>query len=349
MTQLLDFLKNFFKCSDFTSFWKSGNWTSFHGWLYIISDLLVGSAYFVIPFLIIYYIRKRGRKINFNSLYVLFAVFILISGATYCVDALMFWMPFYRISALIRLATGIVSWITVFYVVKMLPVAFSLKSPRELQEEIDRRVRAEHELKANNERLLEAERTAKLGYGSWDVIRQRVELSDMAYHILGIPVGTIITYQKLMEQVHPGDLRFVEDSLRKNLKSRSFQEFYFRIITMNMEVKHVLVKGETIKNALGDAILVKGTIQDVSELRRHMQKIEQQNKRLKKIAWVQSHRMRSPVATILGMAELFNYDDPADPMNEEILSNIKELTLKLDDMIREVDDLTREKSKEPAA
>jgi hypothetical protein len=53
--------------------------------------------------------------------------------------------------------------------------------------------------------------------------------------------------------------------------------------------------------------------------------------------------MRSPVATILGMSDLFNYDNPADPVNAEVLSNIKDLTHKLDDMIHEVDALTRSK------
>ncbi len=343
MLQVLDFIKDLFRFGDFTSLWKIGNWSSFHGWLYIISDLLVWSAYFILPVLIIIYIRKQGRKINFNNLYVLFATFILISGATYLIDALMFWIPLYRVSALMRLATGVISWITIYYVFKFLPVALSLKSSNELQEEIERRIRAEQELKIKNQRLLEAERTAKLGYGSWDIVRKGVELSETAYGILGIPYGTILTYDKLAEQVHPADIRFVEDVLRKNLKARVFQEFYFRIITPQMETRHVLVKGEVTRNALGSPILLKGTIQDVSELRIHMQRIEQQNRRLKKIAWLQSHRMRHPVATIMGMAELFNTSDPTDPLNLELINNIKEVAGKLDEIIHEVDELTREK------
>lgn len=105
----------------------------------------------------------------------LFAAFILISGITYFMDAIMFWIPFFRITALVRFATAVISWVTVYYVIKLLPVAFSLKSPAEMQEEIDRRLLVERELKANNERLLEAERTAKLGYGEWDIMRKRVE------------------------------------------------------------------------------------------------------------------------------------------------------------------------------
>jgi PAS domain-containing protein len=343
MDQVLDFLFNLFRHSDFTPAGKIGNWTSFHGWLYVISDLLIWAAYFVIPFVIIVYLAKQGRKINFNSLYMLFAVFILASGITYLLDALVFWVPIMRVAALVRLATAVISWVTVYYLIKILPRAFSLKSPKELQDEIGRRLRVEHEIKVKNEQLLEAERTARLGYGYWDLTRQRVELSDMACSILGISPSAILSYDKIMEQVHPADLKFAEESMKKNLVAKEFQEFYFRVVSKDLTIKHVLIRGVVERNARGEAIMVKGTIQDVSVLRRHMQRIELQNKRLKKIAWVQSHRMRSPVATILGMVELFNFAEPADPMNAEILTNIKELTGKLDGMIHEVDELTREK------
>lgn len=315
-------------------------------WMQVISNLLIWGAYFIIPLFIVIYLRKRGKKTSFNGLYLLFAAFILISGVTYFIDALVLWQPYHYTSAVVRMITAIISWVTVFYVVRILPDAFSLKSPSELQEEIDRRIRAEHELKTNNERLLEAERTARLGHGYWDLIRGQGHFSDMAYQILGISSGALLSYELLKYQVHPADIRFVEDCLKKNLKARNFREFYFRIITSNMEIKHVLLKAEMVRNAAGKPILLKGTLQDVSELRRHMQKIEQQNKRLKKIAWVQSHRMRSPVATIIGLSDLLNRDNPADPMNADIIEHIKVLSVQLDDMIREVDDLTREKSKE---
>jgi PAS domain-containing protein len=345
MNQAIDFFSHLFKHSDFRSFWQSGNWTSFHGWLYILSDLLICGAYFVIPILIIIYIIRQGKKVHFNRLYLLFASFILLTGATFFIDALMFWVPFFRISALMRLITAVISWVTIYYVIKVLPAAFSLKSPVELQEEIEKRTQAETELKHKNEQLVDAERTAKLGHGSWDIFRKHIELSEMAYHIFGVPEGTILTYDKLATQIHPADLRFVEDSIQKNLRAKEFQQFYFRILTDRMIVKHVLVKGEVIRNTAGQAISVKGTIQDVSEIRKYIQRIEQQNKRLKKIAWLQSHRMRSPVATILGLTELFNFNDLTDPMNAEILGNIKDLTEKLDEMIHEVDELTREQAR----
>ena len=65
-------------------------------------------------------------------------------------------------------------------------------------------------------------------------------------------------------------------------------------------------------------------------------KIREQNQKLIEIAWIQSHRVRSPVATILGLAELFDFQASGNEHNAEILDLIKSATYQLDDIIREV-------------
>jgi PAS domain S-box-containing protein len=75
---------------------------------------------------------------------------------------------------------------------------------------------------------------------------------------------------------------------------------------------------------------------DITDERKHQIRIEEQNKRLTEIAWLQSHKVRGPVASILGLVQLFNYDDPSDPVNKEILEGIKYATTGLDDIIKEV-------------
>lgn len=61
-------------------------------------------------------------------------------------NALMFWVPMYRLNTLIRFATGIVSMTTVFYLVKVLPEAFKQKTNLELEIGIGRRKVAEKKL-----------------------------------------------------------------------------------------------------------------------------------------------------------------------------------------------------------
>jgi PAS domain S-box-containing protein len=146
MDQVLDFFRNLFDSSDWPPRWHCGKWTDFHGWLYIISDLLIWSAYFAIPIVIIKFISRK-KNIQFTRLYFLFAAFILACGATHFLDAVAFWIPVYRLSALARFITGVISWVTVFYLVKHLPVIFSLRSQSALEAEITERKKTELALK----------------------------------------------------------------------------------------------------------------------------------------------------------------------------------------------------------
>ena len=75
---------------------------------------------------------------------------------------------------------------------------------------------------------------------------------------------------------------------------------------------------------------------DITEQHNHLEMIEQQNTRLREIAWIQSHEVRGPVANIQGLLQLFNVDDFADPANMEIFENIKEATYKLDEITRRI-------------
>ena len=80
---------------------------------------------------------------------------------------------------------------------------------------------------------------------------------------------------------------------------------------------------------------------DVSEQKRQFMRIQEQNEQLKEIAWIQSHNVRGPVASILGLAELFVIDAEEDEHNSEILENLKIATNNLDDIIKEVVEKTK--------
>ena len=75
---------------------------------------------------------------------------------------------------------------------------------------------------------------------------------------------------------------------------------------------------------------------DITEQRRHLYKIEEQNLALREIAFIESHKIRGPVATILGLAQFFNNDDINDEVNREIIDGIVTASRQLDLVIREV-------------
>lgn len=60
------------------------------------------------------------------------------------------------------------------------------------------------------------------------------------------------------------------------------------------------------------------------------------NAALKKIAHIQSHDVRGPVATILGLSQLLNIKDPGDPANQIIVDGIASAAQALDTVIKNV-------------
>jgi two-component system, chemotaxis family, sensor kinase Cph1 len=153
MNSIIEFFKGIFDSNLWPARWHCGNWTKFDGWLYIISDLLIWLAYFMIPVIIFSYVSKRKQVIKYPGIYLLFATFILLCGTTHLLDAVMFWIPMYRLNALFRFFTAMVSLITVYYLFKIIPDVFSHKTNIELEREINRREFAELKLGEVNKSL----------------------------------------------------------------------------------------------------------------------------------------------------------------------------------------------------
>lgn len=153
MQDVLDFFSGLFDTSHWPPRWKCGYWSDFHGWLYIISDLVIWLAYFLIPLIIINYFNTKKTSIRFQSVYLLFAAFILLCGTTHFLDAMMFWIPVYRLNGLIRLLTAIASMLTVYQLIKILPQITKMRTGMELEKEIAHREQVEKDLAEANKRL----------------------------------------------------------------------------------------------------------------------------------------------------------------------------------------------------
>lgn len=72
------------------------------------------------------------------------------------------------------------------------------------------------------------------------------------------------------------------------------------------------------------------------------EKLKVLREKLIEIAFLQSHQVRVPVVHILGLFNLFNFDDPTDPVNKEVFSNLRKTTLEFDAIIRKIIQKTSE-------
>lgn len=112
-----------------------------HGWVHIVSDLLISAAYTAIPIVLAYVVLRRTDT-PFPRLIWLFFTFILACGTVHLIEAVVFWVPVYRVSAIAKVITAIVSWATVCALVPVARQVFFLRSPKEL-EAVNRLLQAE--------------------------------------------------------------------------------------------------------------------------------------------------------------------------------------------------------------
>jgi signal transduction histidine kinase/ActR/RegA family two-component response regulator len=138
--------------------------------LHVLSDSLITLAYFSIPFTLLYFVRRR-RDLQFNWMFVCFAVFIVACGATHLLEVLTIWHPVYWLSGGVKAITALASVPTAILLVRLIPDALRLPSPSALQRantelalEVAERKRAEGEVRLANEALESrvAERTREL-------------------------------------------------------------------------------------------------------------------------------------------------------------------------------------------
>ena len=127
MEALIEFFTHLFDTSDWPPRWYCGEWSDFHGWLYIFSDIGIWLAYFIIPMIIIWFIQRKP-DVPFLPVFWLFGAFIIFCGATHLLDAVMFWWPAYRLSAIFKFLTAVISMFTVFALIRDLPKLLALQT-----------------------------------------------------------------------------------------------------------------------------------------------------------------------------------------------------------------------------
>ncbi len=149
--------------------------------LHVVSDALIGIAYFSIPGTLIYFIRKR-RDVPFNWMFSLFGLFIIACGFTHWMEIITLWMPQYWISGIVKAVTAAVSIPTAIALVWLVPRALSLPSVAQLQEakaaleiEVAERKRIEQRLIDAGENLEQrvAQRTRELADANAELQQQR--------------------------------------------------------------------------------------------------------------------------------------------------------------------------------
>src|SRR5919108_1441910 len=148
----MEFLKNLFNSGGFMPHGHCLLWQPTAVWLHVISDSLITLAYYSIPIILLYFVRKR-RDLAFQWVFLMFGAFIFGCGTTHLMGIWTLWVPTYWLDGGIKLATAVFSIVTAVLLVPIVPKVLAMRTPaeletinRELETQIAERKRIEAEL-----------------------------------------------------------------------------------------------------------------------------------------------------------------------------------------------------------
>ena len=118
------------------------------------------------------------------------------------------------------------------------------------------------------------------------------------------------------------------------LAGETFSVNYFDVSPLTNDPVTLEVSFNPIRNAANEVIGVGCFGHDISERLKTQEALMQQNERLMKIASLSSHELRGPVATLMGLIDVLDKENPANPQNSQIHEHMQTVSQELDEVIR---------------
>ncbi len=211
-----------------------------------------------------------------------------------------------------------------------------------IKDEREKQLAAE-KLRLSNERYELAAKATKDIIWDWDLENNQLSRDKGFEEILGRSLDHEAKFSTSWEEyIHPDDKEEVLKSIiaaTTNPDEKFWQKEY-RYTRDNGSIAFITDRGYIVRNAAKKAIRMVGAMQDNTELKEKELRILEQNQRMHEIAQINSHVIRSPVASILGLMSLLDKEGIVGKDNIKILEHLLTSTQKLDAVIRQINEKT---------
>lgn len=270
---MMEFLDNFFSTSQFIPHGHCYLWKPGLVWLHLVSDVLTGLAYYSIPVMLVYFVRKR-RDVPFGWMFLMFGIFIVACGTTHLMDVWTLWYPTYWLSGLIKAITAFISVLTAIELVPLIPQALALPSHTQLEaansqlaKEIAERIRTEEVLRESEQRWQLALRGNNDGIWDWNVKTNEVFFSVRWKEMLGYEDQEISNYlDECLRRVHPDELDWVRQAVQEHFDQKTpFYTIEYRFLCKDGTYKWILDRGQALWDEDGNVVRMVGSHTDITE------------------------------------------------------------------------------------
>ncbi|MBS0374641.1 MAG: PAS domain S-box protein [Proteobacteria bacterium] len=273
--------------------------------LHVLSDALISLAYFSIPFTLVYFVRKR-RDLEFDWMFLCFAIFIIACGLTHVLEIWTIWHPDYWLSGSVKAVTALASVPTAVLLVRLLPQALQLPSPsslarvnERLERQITERAQSEANLRVSEERFRRAFDDAPIGMALVAPSGQWLRVNRALCEMLDYPEADLLrtdfqslTYPDDLET----DLSLMARALAGELPSFQLEKRY---LDRHDRIVYALLSVSLVRDRHGTPLYFVSQIENVGH-RREMDRLKSE------FVSSVSHELRTPLTSIRGSLGLLS-------------------------------------------
>lgn len=163
--------------------------------LHVLSDGLIALAYFSIPAMLVYFVRKR-QDTPFTTVFLLFSLFIAACGVGHLLDIWTLWFPNYWVAGVERALTAFVSCLTAIRLVEWTPQFLALRSPQELEtlnQQLQAEVQARKQAQETLQRLVAGTASTTGDAFFTALVQNLAETLNVRYVLVSERVGWVLS------------------------------------------------------------------------------------------------------------------------------------------------------------
>lgn len=192
-------------------------------------------------------------------------------------------------------------------------------------------------LKSSNELYDYVNRATNDAIYDWDIIGNNLEWGGAFFRVLGYqPDDGRFPIERWVEMMHQEDVdpvtRSLRDALRDPAKTNWTAQYRFK--RGDESYAFIEENGYILRSTDGEAVRMVGTMRDITERINYIHTIEQQNHRLKDIAWAQTHLVRAPLARIMGLVQLLREPESENVDEQQVIAYLHDSAKELDSVIK---------------
>lgn len=204
-------------------------------------------------------------------------------------------------SVLLKSGAGLLFSLMFAYIARLLVEQNIYKEELEAQV-----VQRTAELQARETELKRAQSLARVGSWVLDLTTNERRWSAEAYRIFGVNSSTALTFEALLEWVHPDDRDAVLQTWQGALTGERY-DIEYRLVVGDV-VRWVHEQVELAFGKEGKLLSGIGTVQDITERKRAGEALIEKNTELERFTYTVSHDLKSPLITIQSYIGMINKD-----------------------------------------